>query len=100
MNVIRDPVIQTPRVFAQSVMYLSRQQVGSDASPLHIAAGWRQLGVCPGWIADKYPFRRGSVRSECRSSASAEVLYPHCDESLATSANHREAGGERERETQ
>lgn len=76
-------------------MYLSRQQVGSDASPLHIAAGWSRLGVCPGWMADKYPFRRGSVRSECRSSARAGALYPRCAASPAASANRREAGRER-----
>lgn len=29
----------------KSHRYLSRQQVGSDASPLHIAAGWRASEV-------------------------------------------------------
>lgn len=32
------------------------------------------------------------MRSECRSGARAEALYPRCDASPAASANHREAG--------
>lgn len=33
-------------------MYLSRQQVGSDASPLHIAAGWSRYGVVS-WLGGR-----------------------------------------------